>query len=517
VVREIVGIFESLLDRLLMEKKQDTIRGMVAELMTEDLAATIADAHAQLKTQEMGHIVEEIKRLRAEVRDGEAIWEDRFRVTAELRDSQDDLWTTIDERCRIIESRTAAVENGFARRDELEGHVTSILSETEECRQRIGKLEGRIDEKGDQLAGVKVYMQDNFVTRADVNDMESRSANAVKDVLQQSTAKVQQLRKQTPSLEAHAELKASYEEHAKTTRSTFFDVTQRMDLLTTQQSRDQRYANETFSTKMDHAKATKDAKDEVAGLAASTRATIDNLEAQSATKKALEDATVVLQKRLLDVGSTLQAVTRGFDKTALDVQELRETKSNLATRAYASEVASQFAHEVAEKCSEKDAIALLRREFEEERERLRQTVRQQQHSRKDINETINDVHDLRTKTDDLQRSCDGLQEQVVQVDERVVSDGNTVKVALDKQSQDHSDLRVRAESLRDELVSYIKKQRSESDKLKEHSTQCYLEQIDKALNIQTKLNKVECDHAELNKTVRDIKLPKVAAQQHFTC
>merc|ERR1719210_210878 len=94
----------------------------------------------------------------------------------------------------------------------------------------------------------------------------------------------------------------------------------------------------------------------------------------------------------------------GLRETTASVRTLESRcDTTLATRDYAVEVSKKIAHQIATEYDEKEEVAQLRREFEEERERLRQNVRQQQHTRKDLNGTIEEVHDIRLNSGELEK------------------------------------------------------------------------------------------------------------------
>merc|ERR1712232_1109253 len=154
------------------------------------------------------------------------------------------------------------------------------------------------------------------------------------------------------------------------------------------------------------------------------------------------------------------------------------------------------AHQIATECDEKQEILQLRREFEQERERLTQSVRQQQHTRKDLNGTIEEVHALKVKGDELEKTCGQLTERAEQEEVRERGDYKDCQAAVAKRQQKQEDLEVSYKQLREEFMSHVEFQRGEREKLLQNSTQNYLEQMDKALHLQESLQKVVSGHEE---------------------
>merc|ERR1712113_1126207 len=117
------------------------------------------------------------------------------------------------------------------------------------------------------------------------------------------------------------------------------------------------------------------------------------------------------KKEINDMQQTQMRNTSGLGETAASLARLEDhCATDLATRDYAYETAKTLAHQVANECDEKEEIAQLRREFEEERERLRQNVRQQQQTRKDLTEAIDELHDTRGKCGEMQRHCEQIEQ-----------------------------------------------------------------------------------------------------------
>eukprot|EP00927_Polykrikos_kofoidii_P004361 TRINITY_DN11722_c0_g1_i1.p1 TRINITY_DN11722_c0_g1~~TRINITY_DN11722_c0_g1_i1.p1 ORF type:complete len:2013 (-),score=447.98 TRINITY_DN11722_c0_g1_i1:25-6063(-) len=510
VVREIVGIFEQLLDRMLMEKKHDTIRCMVAELMNEDVAKTISAAHDQLRRKEMGHLSTELERLRAEMRESEVMWEDRFTVAQELRDSQDELWTTFDERCRSLDGRLVDLEAISARRPEVDEHVTNLAAELDSSRQHITRVEAELTERSAQLTDLRIFCRDTYALKTDLSSANDRFVDDVRRTREELRAGLGELREYAAPRAAHDELKVMHEDAKRATNTAIFNTQQTVDMVSVQLQKTTRSADETFATKLEQEKEGNRINAEIEQLMTMLNSSIGNVEEKSATKFALEESNGTLQRRLRDIEVTLHNTVSSVDKTTFDLRSLEFQQKSLATREYCFDTAHTLAHQVSEKCTEKEDIAQLRREFEEERERLRQTIRQHQLCRKDLNESIEMVHEIRLRATDLQNSSERTREHLERLDGREVKDWQWTQIAMKGQKQAHEELDAFYKSLRDQFLSHVNHVRNESEQLKDHTTHRYLEQMDKALSLQEKLDKIETEHGTMSETVRHIRLPKVS-------
>lgn len=237
---------------------------------------------------------------------------------------------------------------------------------------------------------------------------------------------------------------------------------------------------------------------------------LEGLGAGAATRQELE-------RQRLAAGEALGALRAAHAGTAAQLQEavagLRRLEEHchgsLATKEYAHETSKAVAYHAARESDGRGLVEQLRREFEEEQERSRQTMRQVQVSRRDLSDMIEIFHETRERCSDLGKSCAKVSQQVEELDGREAEHWTQAQSTVSRQGQAHEQLEVFHRALREEFVSYTDMQRSDAEKLRNHSTQRYLEQMDKALDLHRSLESISMGHKELNETVRSIKLPKV--------
>lgn len=509
VVRDIVGIFESLLDRLLIEKKHDTIRTMVAELVTEDIAATIATGRQQLKKQELGHIVMEIERLRTEMRENEESWEEKFRLTRELRDSQDDLWAAVDARCKDLESRLGVVQHEYVHRSALDLRFQEVKSDLTSASTCAANTEAAVKALGERATGFEAFCRDTFATVVLVDGKEDALTKAVAACRSSTERGLAELRDACATEARVAHLQAAQDERFQQLTSQLHDT--KKDIMTDLASASTCAANNEAALKalgerVEHFQAF--CKDTFA-----TNVSVDGKEdgltkAITACRSFAERSLTELRDACATAADVQAAHEEKLQQLASQVHDTKDRCENvLATREYALQVATSECTRVAAGVDAKQDVVQLRLEFEEERERLRLSARQQQTTRKDLQEAQELLHDVKTRCADLQKQYLLMGERVHGLDSREAEHWQKHASECADMRQNHADLSTVCQSMRDELRSHIDYQKSEAEKLRHHSTQRYLEQIDKALALHQNLDKLEMGHRELKETV--VKLPRV--------
>lgn len=182
---------------------------------------------------------------------------------------------------------------------------------------------------------------------------------------------------------------------------------------------------------------------------------------------------------------------------------------NYATRQYVDDNAKNLVEEVCQRSDTREELGRLWKDFDAECERVRQTVRLQQAARKDLNDVIDDVQALRNEAGTLSTRCDTLNTSINQVEALEKQHWETAQEALRTRKQAHEDLEVFHKALRDEFVTNKELQMTEAERMKSHSTMCYMEQIDKALNLSESVEKVVRQNRELSDSMQSIKLPSL--------
>ncbi|CAE7034398.1 unnamed protein product [Symbiodinium natans] len=194
-VRDIVGIFESLLDRLLTEKKMETIRSMVVEFMTEDISATIAAGQEELKEQEIGHVLQDMRDLRSQVNETEEAWEQRFEKVSQLERALDSFSGDADDRFASLEARLRELESASVRHEELDEIRKDIAHDKGEKTDAINELFSKDEETQAQLQELQNNVSNSLATKKEVQEAH----NQVMEELRQSSDDVNETLKELQS------------------------------------------------------------------------------------------------------------------------------------------------------------------------------------------------------------------------------------------------------------------------------------------------------------------------------
>jgi len=508
VVKEIVGVFESLLDRLLIEKKQDTLRVLVAELLTEDLATTIASGREMLKKQEMGHLVDELGRLREDFYAQRLEWEQKFKLAHELSASQDDMWAAMEEKHRDHSGRINVVETEYVKVTELDTRLKVFAEELAELRVHAMGNQQRHEETAERVEAYKAYGDRTYCLRPELDKIVDELSAAIASKTDKLEQGLSDLRSVIATEERVGKLEVAHEQRLKTLMAELGKEKTELERLGTQVGKDQKFAVETYAIKMEVIEGLTKLDSDRAQLSTTLRDQIERVEAVAATKQVVEEQ----QKTTVQDISSLQQKDRDQDALHGALQtnftRLEEKAANeLATRDFATNIAESEARRVASECDEKDMIEKLRTEFDEERERLRQTIRQLQSTRKDLTDAQELVHTVKAHSGEVEKTCGSLNQEFKVLREQEGQHFQKQLDAVAEQRQQHNDIEVQHNVLKEELRSHVEFQRAEGKKLREDSTQRYLEQIDKALSLNNSVGKLELGHKELKDTV--VRLPQV--------
>lgn len=513
-VREIVGVVESLLDRLLLEKKLDTIRNIVAELMTSDVKATLATGHEQLRQREFGRIDGELRRLAAEGVAAAAAHEERLGAERDLRSAQSALQAGLEERCRRLEARLAGIEREMVPRTEMHSHLAAAACEAGELSGRVTRAEEHVSQLGASLRAFEGRCAEELATKLGLAAAEERLGGDVDAARNEAATGLQALREHAAAAVDVGELRAALEETTRASEAGLEAVHRDLSVLGAAQQQDREFSEATFETKQRH-------RDDVEGLQRQAEAIAQTLHGQlgrlaesAATKRQLEQMRSATQATLVSLQQALSGTSRDLKKSTEELETLQELcRDTLATREYAYETAKDLAHRAAQNSDDRELVAQLRREFEEERERARQTLRQVQAIRRDLGDMVEVLHETREKGSDLGAVCTRLAQQLEDLDGREAVHWAQAQAAVCRQGHAQDELEASHRALREEFVVHTEVQRGEAEKLRNHSTQRYLEQMDRALDLHRSLEAVAMGHRELHDSVRSIKLPKVLVEQ----
>lgn len=509
-VKDIVGIFESLMDRLLIDKKQDTLKQMVVELMTDDIANTIAAGQEQLKQREISYLIEEMARLRESLRESDATWEQRFVVTEELGQAIENLRSDMDDRFRSLEARVAANEQDYVRWDDLDNHLLEI---TKEIKTGVLALEENTRQDAETsmlLKNLQRLCDETLATKEELAQAQAKAEKDLRKTEDKMKALTESVRRASAKETRVQDLEDSIEDKLKTISKEMFEAKQAIDENATTLKKTIKFSMDTYATK----KLVQDDFDSMRAEAKTMNDAISTelgtLMKNKAEKADLVDTDLFFRARVKELHEANLVMSNGLQELTSSVTSLQATVPSLATKDYSLEVAKNCAEEVITNNSEKEEIAGLRREFAEERERARASVRQQQHNRKDLNSSIEELNDLRVKGSKMEQRCRSLEDKLTTLMDTEAEHWEKSQQTILGQVRNHEDLSTLCNALREELAEHTERQRQESERLRDQTTLRYLEQLDKALHLNNGLDTLQESHKQLHATVKNIHLPTIA-------
>merc|ERR1711972_714338 len=178
----------------------------------------------------------------------ETDWEKRFTVIHALRDSQDDLWTTIDERYKDVEKRLLSVETttapAFAR-------VTGLGDRLEEANVRFKRIDKENLAMTQEFKGLQKFCNDTFPRKDDLKEAEKKITDSIANAEKATNAGLQDVKNYAAAETRVAELQASIEERCNKLQHSIFEDNSEIKALQTQFKKSQRVNDETFATKIE--------------------------------------------------------------------------------------------------------------------------------------------------------------------------------------------------------------------------------------------------------------------------
>lgn len=504
-VHSIVGICETLIDRLLIDKKDTVIKDMVAQLVTDDISKVIAGGRQDLERQELALLTDGHRKIREDMRAAETSWQKRFEITQELKENLAELTAEMDTHFHSTDGRLGSVEKDLVPRTEVDVRLNTVVNDLQGVHQRLATLTEGISETQQQIADLRNESEEKFATKLHLKDAEKRLNDALSTCKQETDLGLKALRDHCA---AKADVATTFQEHQN--RLTALDTSLAAakkeiaevatDLLGTK-----KYSEETYATKVESDKKFNALKEEMEKTHVELRSEIQKMEEQKAAKKDVDSAVGQLTETLDKVKDTLKTTSEGLESTTTDLNNLKShNDATLASKESVEELKVKLEKDLKDMETAKNDIEGLSLEVETERDRLRKCFRQQQHSRVDLNQAIDQMQELKAMKDDFDNHRGTTEEKVALLDAREAEHWEEMQADRINLKQAVADLEVNHTQLHDGFQKHVVAQQKDSEKLKEYSTKCYLEQMDKALDLQKSVKSIRSDTQEVKKSVKDL-------------
>jgi chromosome segregation ATPase len=444
-----------------------------------------------MKQKEFSHIKGELERLGLEAREREQRWEEKFLVTAELRDSQDDLWATLDERLRGIEQRLITIEQNCVQRPELDRRFQVKVDEVKELRQQVDGHFERVEAVSIQLADQQEQLSGSLVTKNELAECQNKLNGDIGTCQERISSGLDDLRNYSVSKSDLENYKGDVDVRCTAIENKLNDTVEATNVGNQMLDVHKKYCEDTYCSQTAHDESFAKLREDEQATNAKVKKMLDDLEDTKATKREVQEVSTTVRTSLTELNQTAAKTSSGLDRTSGTLAALEQRlDQNFATRKYVDDSVKNSVEEVVERSDTREELGRVWKELEQESQRLRQTVRMQQDTRNDLNGALDDIQGVRNRALDLERRCDALDASVSEVDARETKHWESGQEMLRQQSQVHADLNNQYSGLRDEFVSNKEYHRSEAEKLKNHSTMRYMEQIDKALNLTKSVEEV---------------------------
>lgn len=504
-MHEIVGIFDSLIDRLLIEKKNTMIRDMVGQLVTEDISDAISKKQEGMKSAELSLLTEGQRKIREDMRNAETAWQKRFDITQELKQNLAEATTEMDTHFHSTDGRLASVEKDLVPRSEVEIRLNAVVNDLQGVHQRLSSLTEGISETQQQIADLRSESEEKFATKLHLKDAENRLNDSLTTSKKEVDTGLKALREHCA---AKVDVEKNFQDHQNrlsTLDTGLASAKKDIGEVSTDLFEARRFSEETFATKEDSEKKISSLKEEMRSTHVELRADLQNIQEQKATKTALDDAVGQMTETLTKVRETLGTTTQGLERTADNLTKLENhCNARLATKENVEALEAALEVEQKDMKAAKADIEGLSLEVETERDRLRKCFRQQQHSRVDLNQAIDQMQELKAMKEDFDRHRGITEERVALLDVREQEHWEEMQADRLQLKQAVADLEVNHAKLDDGFQKHVVAQQVDSEKLKEYSTKRYLEQMDRALALHTSVKSIRSETQEVKKNMKDM-------------
>jgi len=238
---------------------------------------------------------------------------------------------------------------------------------------------------------------------------------------------------------------------------------------------------------------------------------IDAVALEKASRSQLDEAKVSLRSADERLGRDLAAASASLAQTAQSLSQVeKEFRSLFATRTDLGEVLTSMSG-LAQRVSEgAEARLNLHKQFDNERDRLRENVAQVQECWRVVAETADDICQLRVGRNLCIEKCDKSERGLEAVSQLEKNHWDDIQVTMASHQQHSIELRGVCDSLRKDLIAHIEMTRQDGEKIRQYSTTRYMDQLDKALRLHQTVEQVQQGQVKLQESMRTSFLPKMS-------
>lgn len=513
-VADIVGILESLVDRLLLTKKHGTIQTMVAQLLTDHVGETLAEGAREIAKREVDALTEGHQKLTESLVRAERSWEKKFLLTHEIKESVSAAQAQFEKQEKELESRIEKVIGEIVSRSEIESKFQKIQAEMEELRKESTvnlrkELLEKVEEKTD---AVHKHACETYATMDTINQISetvSKDLSKLKSDHHERFSTIADTYATKEMIQAHADTHEEkfneiHEKHSETHRH--FHMTK---VAFEEHKTD---SHDLFARANDLKTLETSLKKIVKDLEAKTVGKVQQLREECATssdvKNELDAATAdrmksnVAQDQLIKDTEILYIKLRDlqtFCQESLSKKNEVETVAALVT-------------------AQKERIAFLAEdnkrlhaELEAERQRIRSCFRQQQNNRSDLNQLIEKHEELASVREDFEHFKSAADEVQEKLDKREEAHWHELRAEQLTLRQNSSRLHRDVKEVGEDLSKMRSVKTQEEEDQKKNMGAKLLEQMDQAFQVNDQVKHAHLKIEDLVNKVNSIQRKQEAS------
>mmetsp|Transcript_65918 Transcript_65918/g.142937 ORF Transcript_65918/g.142937 Transcript_65918/m.142937 type:complete len:894 (+) Transcript_65918:72-2753(+) len=509
VVKNIVGIVECLMDRILMDQKQDVLRTLVGELMTQETHQTVNSGLQLLRNYEMQEVDKTIVYARQEM---QALKDQCEGLKQQMEDSEDRLGklltSTRAEEHQGWMDRLGAVEQEFVSRREFDEKLNASIQETFDLRHHIHSFTntwgGLRSTQAQDLADLRQHCETNLATKAGVSEMKENLTAWVTELKEGTQLQWQ---------EAHDVLQSTANKHIERLDSAVRANVERID----------KDLNDLKNLKGKVTHALKNVEESRAALAAfkeEAAADFSQLrEGQVASMLSLSDAIAALEAKMVTKADlaevkhleeeSLAKLGEGQAGNERELQELRnrlqakceDDNVRFATNQTVDKVILAAEHRLEASIRlNKESLDQLWSEFGREQERSRDWENYQSTLKNNLNHLVEAFHTLDKRNREMGRENNRTSDRVDRLLQQQAE--SKIEKELSSLTKAHSETVRRVAGLETQVLQGFFDNRNEQEDLRNYSSMKLMDQIDKALTLHGRQTRLESDYHVLSNAVK---------------
>jgi len=395
----------------------------------------------------------------------------------------------------------------FVPRIELDVHLKSIDDRFTDLVQRIA---GQHDHNARTNADLELLhgRVKDLASKADVSHLGSRLDMQIALTDSSVTEGLQELRECSAS--EVQRLRDELQVQIDTLKSDLSAARKEIIRLDEAFAKEHAFSEATYATKAEQAVIQSTAEKSRELMCTQLRSAIDAVETAKASRSEVDEAKAALRSSDEALAKDLAATSASLSQTTESLVFFDKLcRSTFATISSLAEVSGSVSG-LDQRITQTAADRLdLHSQIESERGRLRENIGEVQECWRILNEATDNIHDLKVGRSLLTERCDKTEKELQSLSELESTHWEKCQEALVAQQKAGEELQGTCGVLRQDMQQHIEATMQESEKLKQHSTMRYLDQLDKALGLQQTVDQVQRGHQELHESMRSIKLPKV--------